>query len=107
MDEQSHSFLRARTILAQALGAGDPTTRALIPPIHISTTFLRDSDNGYQSGFVYGRTDNATVRQVEALLATLEGAEAALMFSSGMAASTAVFLALEKPRSCTGAFASG
>ena len=97
MDEQSHSFLRARTILAQALGAGDPTTRALIPPIHISTTFLRDSDNGYQSGFVYGRTDNATVRQVEALLATLEGAEAALMFSSGMAAATAVFLALEKP----------
>ncbi len=97
MDEQSHSFLRARTILAQALGAGDPTTRALIPPIHISTTFLRDSDNGYQSGYVYGRTDNATVRQVEALLATLEGAEAALMFSSGMAASTAVFLALEKP----------
>jgi cystathionine gamma-synthase len=97
MDEQSHSFLRARTILAQALGAGDPTTRALIPPIHISTTFLRDSDNGYQSGYVYGRTDNATVRQVEALLATLEGAEAALMFSSGMAAATAVFLALDKP----------
>jgi cystathionine gamma-synthase len=97
MDEQSHSFLRARTILAQALGAGDPTTRALIPPIHISTTFLRDSDNGYEAGYVYGRTDNATVRQVEALLATLEGAEAALMFSSGMAAATAVFLALEKP----------
>jgi cystathionine gamma-synthase len=97
MDEQSHSFLKARTILAQALGAGDPTTRALVPPIHLSTTFIRDADNGYQSGFVYGRTDNATVRQVEAILATLEGAEAALLFSSGMAAATAVFLALEKP----------
>ncbi len=97
MDEQSHSFLRARTILAQALNATDATTRALIPPIHMSSTFIRDQDNGYQSGYVYGRTDNATVRQVEAILSSLEGAEATLMFSSGMAASTAIFLALERP----------
>ncbi len=74
MDKQSHPILKARTILAQALGAGDATTRALVPPVHMSATFLRDADNGYESGYVYGRTDNATVKQVEAILAHLEGA---------------------------------
>ncbi|MEO8935768.1 MAG: aminotransferase class V-fold PLP-dependent enzyme [Burkholderiaceae bacterium] len=97
MEEQPRSLLKARTILAQALGAGDPITGALIPPVHMSSTFLRDPDNGYSAGFVYGRTDNATVRQVERVLATLEGAADTMMFSSGMAAATAVFLALEKP----------
>ena len=89
--------LKARTILAQALGAGDATTRALVPPVHMSATFHRDADNGYESGFVYGRTDNATVMQVEAILAALEGASDALLFGSGMAAATSVFLALDRP----------
>lgn len=97
MDRQAASFPKARTVLAQALGAGDAYTRSLIPPVHLSTTFLRDPDNGYESGFVYGRTDNATVRQVEVILATLEGAEDALLFSSGMAAATAVFTGLQEP----------
>jgi cystathionine gamma-synthase len=58
---------------------------------------MRDPDNGYESGFVYGRSDNATVMQVEAILANLEGGDSALLFSSGMAAATALFLALEGP----------
>jgi cystathionine gamma-synthase len=97
MDSQAYPILKARTILAQALGAGDATTRALVPPVHMSATFLRDADNGYESGFVYGRTDNATVKQVEAILTRLEGAADTLVFSSGMAAATAVFLGLTKP----------
>ncbi len=97
MDQKARSILKARTVLAQGHGAGDSVTRALIPPVHVSTTFLRDADNGYESGFVYGRTDNATVRQVESVLATLEGAVDAKLFGSGMAAATAVFLALDKP----------
>jgi cystathionine gamma-synthase len=97
MDDQTQASLRARTIAAQALGAGDPTTMALVPPIHMSATYLRDPDNGYSSGYVYGRTDNVSVQQVEAVLAALEDAEEAITFASGMAAATAVFLALEKP----------
>jgi cystathionine gamma-synthase len=97
MDPKCRSILKPRTILAQAFGAGDETTRALTPPVHVSSTFIRDADNGYESGFVYGRTDNATVKQVELILATLEGAQDAMLFSSGMAAATAVFLALDKP----------
>ena len=97
MDEQSRLFLKARTVLAQAHGAGDATTRSLVPPIHLSTTFIRDADNGYESGYVYGRTDNATVRQVEIILSTLEHAADTLLFGSGMAAATAIFLAMERP----------
>ena len=85
-----------RSLAAQALGRIDPITRAVVPPIHVATTYLRDEDNGYSSGYVYGRPDNATVREAEAVLAMLEEAPAgALLFSSGMAAATAVFQALD------------
>lgn len=85
-----------QTLAAQAMGSIDPITRAVIAPIHVATTFIRDADNQYSSGFVYGRPDNATVRAAEAVLAMLEDAPAgALLFGSGMAAAVAVFSALE------------
>ncbi len=84
------------SLVAQALGRIDPVTKALVPPLHLASTYLRDPDNGYSSGYVYGRADNATVRDTESVIAMLEEAEAgALLFSSGMAAATACFLALE------------
>ncbi len=95
MDGHPPAHLRPRTIAAQALGGVEPTTGAVVPPVHLATTYLRDPDNQYRAGFVYGRPDNATVRQVEAVLAALEGAPEALMFGSGMAAATAVIMALE------------
>jgi len=97
MDDQTRRPLKARTWACQALGAGDPSTRALVPPIHMSATYLRDADNGYSGGYVYGRADNATVQQAEALLAALEGADEAMMFCSGMAAATTLLLALDRP----------
>lgn len=89
--------LKARTLAAQALGADDATTRAVVPPVHVSTTYIRDPDNQYRSGYMYGRPDNATVHQAEAVIAALEGAAQAMLFGSGMAAATSVILALEKP----------
>ncbi len=83
-----------RTLAAQALGRIDEATRAVVPPIHVSTTFIRDPDNQYSSGFVYGRPDNETVREAEAIVAMWEEAEAAMLFGSGMAAATSVFMAL-------------
>lgn len=85
------------TIAAQGGGGVDPVTGAIVPPIHMTTTFVRDADNQYRRGYCYGRSDNATVRQVEMLLADLEQAEASLLFASGMAAATTTFLALERP----------
>ena len=88
---------RPETVLAQAGGAIDPETGAVVPPVHIATTFVRDPDNSYRRGYGYGRPDNATVRQTEAVLCALEGAAGALLFASGMAAATAFFLALPRP----------
>ena len=82
------------TIAAQALGWIDEATRAVIPPIHVSTTYLRDPDNQYRSGRIYARADNPAFDQAEAVLARLEHGAQALLFASGMAAATAVFQAL-------------
>ena len=84
-----------RSLAAQALGHVDPLTKAVVPPIHVATTFIRDADGGYGSGYAYGRPDNATVREAEGVIAMLEEASAALLFGSGMAAATAVFGALD------------
>ena len=76
------------------MGKIDAPSRALVPPIHVATTFLRDPDNAYSSGNVYGRADTETVREAEAVLRALEGAAAAMVFGSGMSSALALFLAL-------------
>jgi len=85
---------KPRTIAAQALGLVEPTTKAVVPPLHLATTFVRDPDNQYRAGYAYGRPDNATTRHAEAVLAALEEAHEAALFGSGMAAATAIVLAL-------------
>src|SRR3954449_634178 len=84
-----------RSLAVQAMGTGEPVTKAVVPPVHLATTFIRDEDNAYSSGFSYGRPDNATVREAEAVIAMLEDGAEALLFGSGMAAATAVFQALD------------
>ena len=91
----SDARLAPETLAAQALGWIDEATRAVVQPIHLSTTYLRDPDNQYRSGRVYARTDSPNYDQPEQLLATLEGGAAAMVFASGMAAATACFMALE------------
>jgi cystathionine gamma-synthase len=86
--------VKPASIAAQALGWVDDTTKALAPPIHTSTTFIRDPDNQFRSGRTYARDHNPTFDQAEAVLTALEGGHASLLFASGMAAATAVFLAL-------------
>ena len=86
---------KPKTLAAQALGWIDPQTKEIIAPVHLSTTYIRDADNQYTSGLVYSRTDNPTYLQPEALLANLEQGAGALLFSSGMAAATAVFQSLK------------
>ncbi|MBE0549782.1 MAG: PLP-dependent transferase [Rubrivivax sp.] len=82
------------TVSAQALGWIDERTRAVTPPIHVSSTYLRDTDNQYRSGRIYARADNPAFDQPEAVLCALEEGAQALLFASGMAAATAVFQAL-------------
>lgn len=88
---------KPETIAAQAGGAIDATTGAIVPPIQIATTFQRDPDNQYRGGYIYARPDNPVVRQAEDVLRQLEGGAACFLYGSGMAAATAAFLALERP----------
>jgi cystathionine gamma-synthase len=83
------------TIAAQALGWIDEATRAVSPGLHVSSTYVRDVDNGYRSGRAYARADNPAFDQPEAVLAALEQGAAAMVFASGVAAATACFLALK------------
>lgn len=86
--------LAPETLAAQALGWIDEKTKAIVPPLHASSTYVRDEDNQYRSGRGYIRADNPSFDQAEALLTALEGGSGSLLFGSGMAAATAVFLAL-------------
>jgi cystathionine gamma-synthase len=86
--------LSRETLCAQALGWVDPTTRAIVPPLHAATTYERDADNQYRSGHSYIRDNNPSWTQVESLMTRLEGGADTLLFSAGMAAATAPFLAL-------------
>jgi cystathionine gamma-synthase len=97
MDDRAKPAFSLKTLAAQPPGAHELITRAVTQPIHMSATYLRDADNRYPAGYVYGRGDNVSVQQGEALIAALEGAEEALLFGSGMAAASSVLLALDRP----------
>jgi len=81
-----------------ALHAGtqpDPTTGAILTPIYQTTTYRQEAV-GVDKGFTYSRAGNPTVAALERRLAALEGAEFATCFSSGLSATTALFLSLLK-----------
>ncbi|MEM8751405.1 MAG: PLP-dependent transferase [Pseudomonadota bacterium] len=87
--------LKPATVAAQLGGFVDGASAGVVPPIQPSTTFVRGPDNELlKPGNVYGRDDSDGVRLAEALLAELEGAAAALLFPSGMAAIAAVYRTL-------------
>ena len=79
------------TVAVHAARPVDPGTGAVTPAITLSTTFVRDADGSYPHGFNYTRDDNPNRAALEHGLARLEGADAAVMFASGSAATLAVF----------------
>jgi cystathionine gamma-synthase len=95
MNDGPDDFLSPRTLAARGPLSHEALTRALTPPIDVATTYIRDADNGYPLGRVYGRSDNASIQHAEAQVAALENARSAMLFNSGMAAAAAVFMALE------------
>ena len=81
----SNSKPRPETIAAHALRATDATTGAVVPPIHLSTTFARDENYAPLLKENYQRNGNPTLWQAEETLAALEQGEDCLLFPSGMA----------------------
>ncbi len=63
----------------------DPSTGAVVPPIHLATTFLQPGA-GEWGQYDYSRSGNPTRASVEKTIANLEGGVGALAFASGMAA---------------------
>jgi len=72
----------------------DPSTGSTIPPIHLSTTYTQAAP-GEHKGYEYSRSQNPTRKALEQCLASLEEGEDCAAFSSGLAATTTVFQALE------------
>jgi cystathionine gamma-synthase len=86
--------LHPETLAAQGMGRVADPYRDIVPPVYVSTTYERGADGAFPGGRVYSRADNPGYDQAEALIASLEGAAAALLFGSGEAAAAAVFQAL-------------
>jgi len=90
----------ARGFDSLAVHAGqafDPTTGAVIPPVHFSTTYAQDGIGGLHQGYEYGRSGNPTRTALETQIAALEGGKHGLSFSSGLAAEDALLRGVLKP----------
>lgn len=86
--------MRIETLAVRAGLRLDAGSRAVVPPINLSTTFERAADGSYPGGYVYSRAANPNREQLEQCLSQLEGGSGAAAFSSGMAAIMSVFQAL-------------
>jgi cystathionine beta-lyase/cystathionine gamma-synthase len=73
----------------------DPATGAIVPPIHLASTFVQ-AVAGEWGEFDYSRSGNPTRKAFEQTLASLEGGCGALAFSSGMAATHCVTMLLSQ-----------
>lgn len=69
----------------------EAATGEVAPAVHLSTTYERDVDGEFSRGYDYVRPDNPGRRALEQCIAALEGGAAATAYSSGSAASLAVF----------------
>ncbi|POX67773.1 cystathionine gamma-synthase [Microbacterium sp. Ru50] len=90
----------ARGLASLAVHAGqefDPTTGAVIPPVHFSTTFAQDGIGGLRGGYEYGRSGNPTRTALQVQLAALEGGAHGFSFASGLAAEDVLLRAALTP----------
>ena len=95
--------MKPATDIIHRLEGASPSAEPLTTPIYETTTFVFESaeevrqyNEGRSAKFLYSRYANPTVTAVEAKIAALEGAEAALVLSSGQAATTTALMALTR-----------
>ena len=72
----------------------DATTGAVVPPIHVASTFVQPGA-GEWGEFDYSRSGNPTRKNVEQTLASLEGGTHGMLFASGMSATHCVTMLFE------------
>uniref|UniRef100_A0A9L0R180 Cystathionine gamma-lyase n=1 Tax=Equus caballus TaxID=9796 RepID=A0A9L0R180_HORSE len=93
-DASPRGFLpRFQHFATQAIHSGQEpeqwTSRALVPPISLATTFKQEAP-GQHLGFDYSRSGNPTRNCLEKAVATLDGAKYSLAFASGLAATVTI-----------------
>ena len=87
--------MKIETIAIHAGNHNDESSKAVIQPITMSTTFVREADGSFPAGYIYSRSSNPNRSALENVLAKLEGGGDAAAFSSGNAAGMAVFQTLK------------
>ena len=92
-DNDDHAGDAFRTRAIHVGNEIDPSTGAVVPPIHLASTY-RQPAAGKWGEFDYSRSGNPTRAKLQQTIASLEGGCGALAFSSGMAAIHAVSLLL-------------
>ncbi len=86
--------MRFRTRQVHSGVTPDPTTGAILTPIHQSTTFVQPSVDEYMShGYAYSRSGNPTVSALEEKITDLAGGTDTAVFGTGMSAINALFMA--------------
>ncbi|MCJ1713488.1 cystathionine gamma-synthase [Curtobacterium sp. VKM Ac-2922] len=75
----------------------DAATGAVIPPLHLTSTYVQDGVGGMRNGYEYSRSGNPTRDSLQTLLADLDGGAAAYSFSSGLAAEDALLRSVLVP----------
>ena len=73
--------MRIETLAVHAGHDVDAATSAVTPPIHLSTTFARETDGSYKAGFLYSRYANPNRTSLEQCLAALEGGADGIVIS--------------------------
>lgn len=84
----------------RAIHAGqdfEEVTGAVIPPLHLSTTFHPHAIGDLRGGYDYSRGTNPTRDALQAQLAALEGGRHGISYASGLGAEDAVLRGLLRP----------
>lgn len=100
----NESAFAEETRIVHGIKTCHTTSKDLVPPIHMTSTFRFESIDdasgvfaGTESGYLYTRVANPTVDLLQEKMAVLEGGENAIATSSGMAAVAAVVMSVAKP----------
>jgi cystathionine gamma-synthase len=86
----------------RAIHAGqepDPTTGAVIVPVHLTTTYKQDGVGGLRGGYEYSRSANPTRTALQEALAALEQGTRGMAFASGLAAEDTLLRTVCEPGS--------
>ncbi|MGO1117294.1 trans-sulfuration enzyme family protein [Rhodovibrionaceae bacterium A322] len=94
-DKKSNSRPHPETFTAQACHFIDPATQGVVPAVTAATTYARAEDYAYPPISQYSRGNSPTDLPLEETLAALEEGADAAVFGAGMAAATAVVMALK------------